>query len=163
MHTTTSGHDPTSYLLMPNFVGEDGLNQPGADGTPSFLDEAWTEPAQINAFVGLGAPEGADPAIYLQPGAYAILAWTSPAAGEVTIDGVVARPQDPCSGPSGDLRFSVDRGSRISHLIGLDNGQHSEFDLSTTIGVGDTLYFVVDADGDAVCDLTSLQLTITLK
>jgi len=160
MYGISSSHDPTDYLLMPNYEGIDAWNQPGMAGTPNFLGEAWNEPALINVFVGLGA---ANAAIYLHPGAYAVLAWTSPVAGEVTIDGVVARPQDPCSEPSGGLLFSVDRGSQTLRTIGLDNGQRSDFNLRTAVGIGDAVYFVVDADGDAVCDLTYLQLTITLK
>ena len=163
MYSTSSSHDPTRYLLMPNFEGEEAWKQRGMDGTPSFLGEAWNEPALINAFVGLGAAEAGDAAIYLHPGAYAVLGWTSPVAGEVTIDGGVARPQDPCSEPSGDLLFSVDAGSQTLRTIGLDNGQRSDFSVSTTVGIGDTVYFVVDADGDAICDLTYLQVTITYK
>jgi phage terminase large subunit-like protein len=65
--------------------------------------------------------------------------------------------------PSGGLVFSVDRGSETLHTIGLSNGQRSDFTVTTTVGRGDTVYFVVDAVADANCDLTSLQLTITFE
>lgn len=162
MRSTSASHDPTNYLLMPNFEGDHAWNQPGMTNLPDFLGEAWNEPAMINEFVGLGA---ANAAIYLHPtpGAHAVLAWTSPVAGEVTIDGVVARPQDPCSSPGGGLLFSVDRGSETLRSIGLDHGQRAAFNLSTTVGRGDTVYFIVDPGADGLCDLTSLQVTITFE
>lgn len=160
MYGTSSLRSPGDYLLMPNYEGDRAWDQPGMSGTPNFVDEAWNEPALINVFVGLGP---ANAAIYLHPGAFGVLAWTSPVAGEVAIDGVVARPQDPCSDPGESLLFSVNRGSETLRTIGLDHGQREDFNLRTTLASGDTVYFVVDAGADAICDLTFLQLTITSR
>jgi hypothetical protein len=152
MRGTSISHNPVQYILMPNYERD----------LPGFLGEAWSEPAMINVFV---ARLVADPSIYLHPtsGVYAILAWRSPVAGEVTIDGVVARPQNPCDQPSHGLLFSVDRGSETLRTMSLDLGQSTDFNLNTMVGMGDTVYFVVDADGDANCDLTQLRLTVTFE
>jgi hypothetical protein len=152
MRSTSSRHEPATYLLMPKYDGD----------WPGFLGEAWSEPSMINVVVALHA---ADASIYLHPtsGVHTILAWTSPVAGEVTIDGVVARPQNPCEEPSDGLIFSVDRSSETLQTMGLDLGQRTPFNLTTTVGVGDTVYFVSDSDGDANCDLTQLQVTIRLS
>jgi hypothetical protein len=152
MRGTSTGHDPVRYILMPKFQRD----------LPGFLGEAWSEPAMINVFV---ARLVADPSTYLHPtsGVYAILAWRSPVAGEVRIEGVVARPQNPCDEPSHGLLFSVDRGSETLRTLSLDLGQSTDFNLNTMVGIGDTVYFVVDADGDANCDLAQLRLTVTLQ
>jgi hypothetical protein len=161
MRSTSASHDAALYILMPNFEGDQAWNQPGMSGTSPTVDEAWNEPAMINVFVALGTDE----AIYLHPtvGAHAILAWTSPVAGKVRIEGVVARPQDPCSEPSGSLLFSIEQGSASLRALGLDLGQRADISVSSTVGLGETVYFVVDADGDAICDLTELRVTIRVS
>jgi hypothetical protein len=152
LRSTSSRHEPTTYILMPNHESD----------WPGFLREAWSEPAMTNVVVAVWP---SDAVIYLHPtsGVHTILAWTSPVAGEVTIDGVVARPQNPCEEPSDGLIFSVDRSSDTLETIGLDLGQRTPFNLTTTVDIGDTVYFVADSDGDANCDLTQLQVTIRLS
>jgi len=152
MRSTSSLHEPTNYILMPNYEVD----------WPGFLGEAWYEPAMINVVVALQVADGS---IYLHPtgGVHAILAWISPVVGEITIDAVVARPQKPCEAPSDGLLFSIDRGSETLRTMKLDLGQRTDLNLNTTVDIGDTVYFVVDADGDANCDLTQLQVTIRLS
>lgn len=152
MRSTSAGHDPGAYILMPNFEAD----------LPGFLGEGWNEPSMINVLV---ARLLSDASIYLHPtqGVHAILAWKSPVAGQVDIEGVVARPQNPCDAPSHGLLFSVDRGAETLRTISLDNGQEADFILNTIVGVGDRVYFVVDADGDANCDLTQLRVTVKLS
>jgi len=161
MRSTSPSHDPARYILLPNFEGDHAWNQPGMSGLPPTLDQAWNEPTMINVFVALGTDE----AIYLHPtdGAHAILAWTSPVAGDVIIEGVVARPQNPCSESSGGLSFSIKQGSASLRAMNLALGQRIDIDVTSSIDRGDTVYFVVDADGDANCDLTKLQVTITVS
>lgn len=161
--TSSNSQDLTRYVLLPNYEGIDAWNQAGMDGTSPDLHEAWNEPALTNAFVGLAEPEGKVPLIYLHPAVNVILGWTSPVHREITIEGVVARPQDPCAVPHGRLLFAIDRGSQALRSIVLDIGDESAFSLNTTVAVGDVVYFVVDADGDARCGLASLRLTITTR
>ena len=162
LRSTSSRHDPTAYVFMPNFALPEAYTQPGMTNLPTYLHEAWNEPAMINVFVALGGADGAL-SLHPTPGAHAILAWTSPVAGEVTIDATVSRPQDPCSEPGGDLYVSVDQGGETLRMIRLDHGQREDFSLRPKVGTGETLYFVVDSGTDALCDLTSLQLTITFE
>jgi hypothetical protein len=161
--TASNSHDRTKYVLLPNYEGLDAWNQVGMDGASPDLHEAWNEPTLINAFIGLAQPEGRDPLIYLHPALNVILGWTSPLQREITIEGVAARPQDPCSVPHGGLQFTIERGSLTLHSIGLDIGDESAFTVSTTVDIGDTVYFVVADNGDARCALTSLELRITSR
>lgn len=163
LQSTSSGHNPSSYLLLPNFEGIDAWKQQGMDGTSPDLHQAWTEPSVINAFVGLATPDGEPQSMYLHPAVLAILAWTSPVDGGITISGVVARPQYPCPDAHGGLLFSIERGATTLRAISLASGQRSAFNLTTSVSIGETMYLIVDSDGDAVCDLTSLQLRITFE
>jgi hypothetical protein len=161
--TSTDSHDRTRYVLLPNYEGVDAWNQVGMDGTSPDLHEAWNEPTLINAFVGLAQPEGRDSLLYLHPAVSVILGWTSPLEGEITIQGVVSRPQDPCSVPHGGLVFTIERGSDTFHSDELDIGDEAAFDITADVGVGDIVYFVVDAGADARCALASLLLRITSR
>lgn len=161
--TSPDSHDRTAYVLLPNYEGVDAWKQEGMDGTSPDLHEAWNEPTLINAFIGLGEPRGKGPLLYLHPAVNVILGWSSPLQGEVAIEGVVARPQDPCSVPHGRLLFTIAHDSNTLRSIGLDVGDESGFDLHTAVSVGDTIYFVIAAGADARCALTSLQLQITSR
>lgn len=144
--STNSAHDPLDYVLLPTFDAD-----------------RWQDANYVNLFIGIGAAEGT---LYLHPwsdGAvrkHAVLGWTSPIAGEVAISGAVSRVQGDCEVPSANVIFSIDRGAAILHTIAVDVGQSATFDLTATVSVGETLYFVFDADSDARCDLTALRLVI---
>jgi len=65
--------------------------------------------------------------------------------------------------PSGGLVISVDRNSETLRSIGLDLGQRVDFTIDTVVEIGESIYVVVDSGTDAICDLTSLRLTIVEK
>jgi len=154
LRTPGAEHNPTSYFLLPDF----------AYGPPTFGGEAWYDSAYLNLLVGWAA---ANDALYLHPwtdGAIrkdAILGWTSPISGQITVEGTVARAQHSCPAAAGDIDFSIDRGAASLKEIVLGFAQNAPFSLTTSVTVGESLYFIVDADEDANCDGTELHVTIT--
>lgn len=146
LRSRTSAHEPTAYSLL-----------------PSFSNYTWNELDLVNLFVGVDAKHGS---IHLHPWGggpdrrNAILGWTSPVTGRISIDGAVGRAQPACSVSTGNIFFSIDHGSTSLKTISLLLGQSAEFNLTTTVATGESLYFIVDAGGDANCDLTYLRLKI---
>jgi len=154
LRTPGAEHDPSTYFLLPDF----------ADPLPTFGGETWYDSDYVNLLIGRRAAEDA---IYMHPwsdGAIrkdAILGWTSPIAGRVTVEGTVARTQHSCPADVGDIIFSVERGIASLERIELGFAQNAEFSLTTSVTVGESLYFIVDPDADANCDLTELRVTIS--
>ena len=154
LRTPGAEHDPSTYFLLPDF----------ADPLPTFGGETWYDSDYLNLLIGRRAAEDA---IYMHPwsdGAIrkdAILGWTSPIAGRVTVEGTVARTQHSCPVDAGDIIFSVERGVASLQRTVLGFAQNAEFSLTTSVTVGESLYFIVDADADANCDLTELRFTIS--
>jgi len=154
LRTPGAEHDPSTYFLLPDF----------ADPLPTFGGETWYDSDYVNLLIGRRAAEDA---IYMHPwsdGAIrkdAILGWTSPIAGRVIVEGIVARTQHSCPADVGDIIFSVERGIASLERIELGFAQNAEFSLTTSVTVGESLYFIVDPDADANCDLTELRVTIS--
>jgi len=144
--STKSAHDPLDYFLL-----------------PVFTSDAWQDRDYVNLFIGVGAADGA---LYIHPWSdgtvrkHAILGWTSPITGEVSVSGAVVRVQSDCEVPSANVIFTIDRGAETLHTVAVDVGGSATFDLTATVSAGETLYFVFDADSDARCDLTALRLVI---
>lgn len=154
LRTPGAEHNPASYFLLPDF----------RDPLPTFGGKAWYDNDYLNLLIGERAAEGA---LYMHPWTDgtvrkdAILGWKSPISGEVTIEGTVARAQHSCPAEAGDIVFSVDRGAVSLEQIILGFAQNADFSLSTSVAVGESLYFIVDAGSDANCDGTELRVTIS--
>ena len=154
LRTPGAEHDPASYVLLPDF----------ADPLTTFGGAAWYDADYLNLLVGKRA---AADGIYLHPWSggsskrNAVLAWTSPVSGQVTVEGTVARAQHSCPAVAGDIIFSVDRSDISLEQITVGFAQNAEFRVTTSMVVGESLYFIVDADADANCDGTELHLTIS--
>jgi hypothetical protein len=154
LRTPGAEHDPSTYFLLPDF----------ADPPPTFAGETWYDSDYVNLLIGRRA---GDDAINMHPwsdGAIrkdAILGWTSPIAGQVTVEGTVARAQHSCPVDAGDIIFSIERGTVSLEQTVLGFAQNAKFSLTTSVSIGESLYFIVDADADASCDLTELRLTIS--
>lgn len=154
LRTPAAEHDPASYFLLPDF----------ANPLPTFGGAAWYDANYLNLLIGKRA---ASDATYLHPWSDgpmrkdAILGWTSPISGEITIEGTVARAQHSCPVDAGDITFSVERGMVSLKQIMLGFAQNAEFSLTTSVTVGESLYFIVDAGADANCDLTELRVAIS--
>jgi len=154
LRTPGAEHDPATYVLLPDF----------ADPLPTFGGTAWYEANYLNLLIGKRATSDA---LYMHPwsdGAItrdAILGWTSPITGQVTVEGTVARAQHSCPVDAGDIIFSVERGMESLQRTVLGFAQNAQFSLTTSVTIGESLYFIVDADADASCDLTELRVTIS--
>lgn len=147
LRSTTAEHEPQAYILFPRFNGT-----------------AWEERGLANLFVSLGGP---DQPITMHPWSdgttrkNAIIGWTSPIDGQVSISGHVSRAQTSCDVSTGLIVFTVDQGSETLRTVRLRLGQGADFTATATVTQGEFLYFVVDADADARCDLTNLTLQVT--
>ncbi len=125
---------------------------------PAYEDGQWKEPSRVSAYLGQGG-------ILMTPWKgpdnerFAVLGWTSPIAGEVAIRGTFALVQDDCTGSGID--FYVDREPDTLLEKTITTGARDAFDLSTTVGVGDSLYFIIGAGVTSSCDFTLLRLTIS--
>jgi len=145
LSSTTQAHEPAMYLPLPDFI----VN--------------WNERDLVNLFVGVAQEEGL---IHMHPWSdgtlrrNAILGWTSPVSGRISIEGGVGRAQSSCDVSTGGIDFSIDQGAVTLRTITLLLGQSADLDLTTTVATGETLYFIVDAGPDARCDLTYLGLRI---
>jgi hypothetical protein len=154
LRTPGAEHDPSTYFLLPDF----------ADPLATIGGETWYDSDYVNLLIGMRAGEDA---IYMHPwsdGAIrkdAILGWTSPIAGRVMVQGTVARTQHSCPADAGDIIFSIERGMVSLQQTGLGFAQNETFSLTTPVTIGESLYFIVDADADANCDLTELRVTIS--
>jgi len=146
LRSVSAAHDPVRYVPMSTF---------DADG--------WSDPGLINLFVHI---DKKNDVLNLHPWSdgtvrrNAILAWTSPVTGQISIEGGVGRAQGSCQESTGNVDFSIDRGPTTLWTTSLVLGESTDISVTTTATAGETLYFVVDAGPDARCDLTYLGLRI---
>ena len=125
---------------------------------PTYEDGQWKEPSRVSAYLEKGG-------IMISPWKgpdferFAIVGWKSPIAGEVTIRGSFALVQDTCTGSG--ITFSIDREGESLLEQMITTGASDVFDVSTTVSVGESLYFIVGAGVTSSCDFTLLDLTIT--
>ena len=146
-------HDPSQYRPFRNYTVVDGWRQ------------QWDDPAFVNLIVGrLG-----DNRMLLHSwggraiafGRSAIVAWTSPIGGRVTVTAEVALP-DLASCPFGDgILWSVDRGSTSLAAAAIPAGGGTMLSVETTVSVGETLYFVHDPGFNGNCDSALARLRVT--
>lgn len=152
MSSPTLSHDPGSYELLPRYPE----------------DNRWDHPDYVNLLIGVrrtvpptlamhswGGREAGE-----NVGRSAILAWTSPIAGKVIVRGTITLPPLAlCPIGTGSI-WSIDKGSDTLHSTTLPGGGSTAFELSTEIGMGETLYFVHDPGENSFCDTASVALTI---
>ncbi|QDU23103.1 DUF1592 domain-containing protein [Urbifossiella limnaea] len=97
------------------------------------------------------------------PQEFVAVAWTSPLAGAVKVEGTVAHAHPAC-GNGVAWRLEHRRGGRMAVLGAgpIDLGKSARLPAaSPTVEKGDQLVLVVDArDGDHVCDMTGVSLTL---
>lgn len=139
----SSAHAPATYELLPTFAGG-----------------RWTDPAFLNLHAYEDRGLVLHPYIDGEQTRYIILAWTSPISGEVAITGAADMLQRTCSQPANGIRLFIDRGSQTLATEDVSAGATVSFELDATVGVGDSIYFVVDPAGNSSCDSTALTVTI---
>jgi hypothetical protein len=126
----------------------------------SFADNLWTGPSMVVAYPdkdGLVV----HPSMASGSAQFAILGWTSPVAGEVTIHGFVLMIDRNCKELGGGIGFSVDRGSSTLFASEIRPGDSDHVDVTATVRRGDSVYFIVDPGADDTCDATLLSLEIS--
>jgi len=149
LRSRTNEHDPANYQLLPNF-------DPARD--------AWYERDLVNTLVSqdgyamaLHGWSDGNPA----NNHFAILGWTSPVTGSVTILGGLWSGQPNCPEPADGISFSLDRGAETLEVRRIPNGGSSNLRLTVYVEEGQTLYFINDPGSDARCDTLFLRLTLT--
>jgi hypothetical protein len=153
LYSGTPKHDPADYHLLPFYTVFDV-------GT-----EQWHSIAETYGLSGVWVG-GAWGHIAMRPGTpatdqNAILGWRSPLSGTVTLDATIQAFETWCTIPANGLRWSIDQGAatlRSGHLAVGETAVVTQ--LSTTVTTGEPLYVVIDAEGDATCDLTWTDFTL---
>jgi hypothetical protein len=153
MRSATDSHDPTTYMLLPDFVVD--------------VDrDTWYEEDLVNLLVGANRT---DPVISMHPWSsgnraenhHAILAWRSPITGTVELRGGVAHIQPTCiTGPTDGTTLFVDLGDTSLVTLPLDPGEGEPISTRVEVAAGQSLYFVLDPGRASNCDATQLTLSI---
>ena len=158
MFSDNLAHDPTHYHLLPHYSIIDANREEWDSGDPSspFRTPLVGHLAQGRLIVL--HPFGGQQISF---GHFAILAWRSPVAGTIDVNGNVFLGDFSCTNLGSGINWSIDNGSSSLLTSSLPSGGSLNFSLSTTVRVGDTLYFIVDPGFDSLCDSTDLSLLIT--
>ncbi|MEX2136303.1 MAG: hypothetical protein WEB29_04980 [Chloroflexota bacterium] len=127
---------------------------------PTFANGQWTDPSTVIVYRDKDGlvmhPWKADGSVR-----FAILGWTSPVAGDVTIRGFVLMVDRNCKELGSGIGFSVDRESSTLFASEVRSGDSDHLDVTTTVRRGESIYFIVDPGVDNTCDSTLLGLAIT--
>jgi hypothetical protein len=153
-----------NYSLLPTYsasFGSSGVaawhgNTPVCGGLPvAGVD---TTPAPLPVCTAT-IPAGA---AFVQPDSshLAVVAWTSPITGGVTVTGGVADLDGSCGN---GVVFFLDRGTTNLETLEIANNNALALNpVNTRVTAGQSLYFIVapGANHDATCDATQLQMTV---
>lgn len=146
-------HDPTTYFLMPDYlVQAEQWNYPDAG---NLIGHDYAMSRTIRMHSSGGRVNG------LEAGNDAILAWTSPVSGRVRITGHLTLGDPACNYLGDGIIWSIDQGATALLSQQLAAGAALDFDLSTIVTLGTTLYFIHDPGWDSNCDTVILTLLIS--
>jgi hypothetical protein len=152
VRSTDGDHTPERYFLLPNFHVDTG---------------DWYERDFVNLIVGYSQPDHAMSLHGWSDGnpannRFAILAWRSPISGAVTLRGAAWSDWPDCGAESADgITFFIERETETLATFHLALGDSHSFNVTTSVEVGETLYFINDPGADARCDTALLRLAIT--
>jgi len=140
--------------------GYEAINGWGSDQTPSLLTNSSQDPI---SFLTLTVP-ARGVTVHPSPTLESIVAWRSPFAGKVQIEGLVADADNKC-GNGAAWRVELLSAAGTARLAGglLDNGSESRFKPDGTIDVrqGDLVSLIVNPrDGNHSCDTTHVELKL---
>jgi hypothetical protein len=154
----TELHKPRTYRLLPYStpLGANG-NLAHASGWKNgetyigLAEESTTDGNQWTITQGV---------LFLKPEAetLAVASWRSPITGRVRIAGIF---QDAQPGCGNGVKWYIDRGNRSLANGSIADGQGAAFSRLIRVREGQQLHFIVDANGDASCDPTNLDLLIS--
>jgi len=150
-------HDPAHYHLLPHYSVVDAISQQWDSGDATTGFTPLVRDLTTQHLLDM-APHGGQAFSF---GNFAILAWRSPVAGTVNINGDVFLGDSSCTSVGSGIIWSIDKGSTSLQSSLLLSGGNMNFSLSTTVQVGDTLYFISDPGFDDLCDSTDVSMLIT--
>jgi hypothetical protein len=142
-------HDPATYELLPTF----------SVVAPNW--EVWLlAPDNQSALAGFNNSQ-----MLLHPspsnlGQNAILAWRSPLAATVRVQAALYRLHLDCPVPANGVLWSLDQGNRTLRRGTLVDGTPENLQLTLTVTAEESIYVVVEDNGDSNCDSTGVQLRI---
>lgn len=153
LSSTGLERDPTTYELYTNYTGV-GTNREG-------WDRAEDQPLPtVSILKGVHR-------VVLHPGdgTLTVVGWQSPVTGVVLVRGLFEDDRSQTCNGSDGVRWAIDASTDTSTTTlasgFLDANASAGFALSTAVAEGDFLYFSVHPNGNAVCDTTFLDLTIS--
>jgi hypothetical protein len=145
-YTISGDHDPEAAFRLGSFDPATG---------------SWTAAGLTNLLVARH-----EPGIVLHPwtdgriSRSAIVAWTSPIDGEISVEGRFLKLQTPCEVPANGVTVSVDLDRSTLWSETLVTGSRP-VELLVTVQRGATLSFIADARANANCDGVQLELRIS--
>lgn len=151
LYSGTTAHDPSDYRALPVFTVVDPNNQGWRSTAAPFPN---------GVFVGWGSGQ-----ISMGPGHYAlgqnaILGWRSAVASSIKLQATIWQDQPSCGVPQNGIIWSIDQGAKTLQSEPLAPGEKKHVALTTTVTAGESLYLIVDGNGDTNCDGTLVDLTL---
>ncbi len=133
----------------------------------------WTVENSTNILIGVTTRDGnftgggsefqykqGDAVVHPSTASAAIVKWTSPIAGKVTVSGVISDFDARCGN---GIKWSLDKGNFIlmSGVVLNGNNGASFVQQNIPVSIGTPLYFVVNGNGNQDCDTSRLELLIS--
>lgn len=145
-------HNPASYRPLPSF----------AVLGPNW--EVWQlQPDFRSAAAGFSNGQTFMHPGPASPGQNAIVGWRSPLAGDIRIEASVSiERQSTCSAPANGVRWSLDQDAQTLSGGIVSAGGVANVARTATVAVGETLYLVVEDNGDPACDSTVVRFLIEM-
>ena len=146
LYSTAPAHDPTQYRPLPEFHVIDGANQQWNLGVHP-------DSTIVTPLVGTN---WAQALIVLHPDRdrFAVLGWRSPYAGKVSVTMELRFPDPAVQVGSNGVVWSIDRAGSSMRSELLTPGHEAHAAMTLDVTVGDTLYLVIDNNGDSNWDTT---------
>jgi len=139
--STARTHDPTLYQPLPNF---------------SVISPGWEVWFRTDGYPQVGVTGNS---LHMHPDVehrFAVLGWRSPYTGKVTVEMQRLRLYDPAApGNSNGVIWSIDLGGSVLQTGLLTPTNEASTSIDVNVTTGDTLYLVIDDNGDYGWDSTS--------
>ena len=144
LYSLTPVHDPTQYRPLPEFHQIDSNN------------EQWNLGFRPDGSIQTPLVGTASGGLVFHPDRdrFAVLGWRSPYTGKITVE-LQLRFADPVvQAPSNGIVWSIDRGATSLQGALLTPGNQASGSMTVDINAGDTIYVVIDNNGDSNYDTT---------
>ncbi len=172
MESPNLTHNPSSYTLLPNFT--DGGLTPGLNFWRGSYTDTWgTYP--FTGYNATGTTQGSGATAWLPnvlrlhpaPSRMAIIGWSSPLTGYISITGSLS-DNDPGCGDG--VQWYIDRNAIGLASGNINNGGSQALSSGTggpglntvAVSTGDKIYLIVAPKANISCDSTGVNLTISV-